>query len=147
MGRYAAELVAKVVNKNKEYNESWRKRGGVDSFMMLARKWDRLEEQVARHGWNILAAQAADARPEGIADDIDDLIGYLLLVREHALREAEERQQTPAEPAAEPGRAYLDPDGAPGERVWLDVAASRRRARAETAQQAWTQPGPQDSKL
>jgi hypothetical protein len=31
--------------KEAEYDASWKKRGGVGAFMMLARKWDRLENQ------------------------------------------------------------------------------------------------------
>ena len=28
------------------YGDSWKRRGGVGAFMMLARKWDRIEKQV-----------------------------------------------------------------------------------------------------
>lgn len=75
--------VAKSVTaKNREYNESWFKRGGVGAYMMLARKIDRMENYVQPHGFDILKALAADTRPEGIIDDIQDLIGYLGLVLE-----------------------------------------------------------------
>ena len=77
---FMSVLVDKLVNKNIEYNESWKKRGGTDSFFMLARKWDRIEEQVKRHGWNILEALKQDQREEGLIDDIMDLMGYLMLV-------------------------------------------------------------------
>lgn len=77
--------------KEKEYGSSWKKRGGVGAFMMLARKMDRLEEQTKRHGWDVFAAAIADKRPEGILDDIGDLRRYLLLV------EAEIRVQLASE--------------------------------------------------
>jgi hypothetical protein len=71
----------------KSYGPSWKQRGGVGAFMMLARKWDRLEPQVKKHGWDVFKAIAKDQRPEGIIDDIRDLRRYLLLV------EAEMRAQ------------------------------------------------------
>jgi hypothetical protein len=39
----AAEDVAHLKEKERTYGGSWKKRGGVGAFMMLARKWDRLE--------------------------------------------------------------------------------------------------------
>jgi len=67
----------------KSYGNSWKKRGGVGAFMMLARKWDRLENQVEKHRYDIFEAIANDQCPEGIIDDIRDLRRYLLLVDEH----------------------------------------------------------------
>tara|TARA_R100001086_G_C11692628_1_gene219021 strand:- start:135 stop:515 length:381 start_codon:yes stop_codon:yes gene_type:complete len=65
------------------YGDSWRKRGGVGAFMMLARKWDRLENQTIAHNWDIFKAIESDERPEGILDDIKDLRRYLFLVEAH----------------------------------------------------------------
>ncbi len=75
------------------YGESWCKRGGVGAFMMLARKWDRLEkalesgvvptddgDTVEFDKWDILTAAEYDGRPEGIVDDIRDLRRYLTLI-------------------------------------------------------------------
>ncbi len=62
------------------YGDSWRKRGGVGAYMMLARKWDRLELQVEQHGYDVFKAVAQDQRQEGIIDDIRDLRRYLFLV-------------------------------------------------------------------
>lgn len=70
-----------IMRKNLEYGESWKQRGGVGAYMMLARKWDRLENQVKREGWDIFAAMNTDDREEGIIDDIRDLTNYLLLVQ------------------------------------------------------------------
>lgn len=90
------------------YGGSWKQRGGVGAFMMLARKWDRIEQQVKRvvfhemsdHDtvedatpavmvtpYDIFGHIKFDTRPEGIMDDIHDLRRYLLLV------EAEMREQ------------------------------------------------------
>jgi hypothetical protein len=80
------------------YGDSWKKRGGVGAFMMLARKWDRLENRV-REGihqgvapnrtdadaWDIFSHIEADKRAEGIIDDIRDLRRYLLLVEAEML--------------------------------------------------------------
>lgn len=85
-----------------QYGSSWKQRGGVGAFMMLARKWDRLHTALAPANdtdaahiagmsyrspeghmvapWDIFGAIAADERAEGIIDDIRDLRRYLLLV-------------------------------------------------------------------
>jgi hypothetical protein len=62
------------------YGDSWKQRGGVGAFMMLARKWDRLEKQVNEHNYDVFAAITYDSREEGILDDIRDLRRYLFLV-------------------------------------------------------------------
>jgi len=100
----AQEDAAGLKKAQESYGNSWKKRGGVGAFMMLARKWDRLENALApgdgsagspthqakicHHtdtmpsvpAWNILAAAEADQRSEGIIDDIRDLRRYLMLV-------------------------------------------------------------------
>jgi hypothetical protein len=62
------------------YGDSWKQRGGVGAFMMLARKWDRLEKQVIEYNYDVFQAAAEDMREEGILDDISDLRRYLFLV-------------------------------------------------------------------
>lgn len=113
--------------KNEEYGESWKKRGGVGAFMMLARKWDRIEEAVKRHNYDVLEAGSVDSREEGILDDIGDLRRYLLLVEEEirhqktsnseALKRAiirfseeEERKERIDVPAEEASSAYTNQD-------------------------------------
>jgi len=82
--------------KDAEYGGSWLKRGGIGAFMMLARKWDRLETAMecdrpkvtmssgtvipALDRYDIIGRAVADSREEGILDDIADLRRYLLLV-------------------------------------------------------------------
>jgi len=72
-----------LLKAERSYGDSWKKRGGVGAFMMLARKWDRLENQVKEHDYDIFEAISCDVRIEGIIDDIRDLRRYLLLVEEH----------------------------------------------------------------
>lgn len=87
------------------YGDSWKRRGGVGAFMMLARKWDRLENALnpervpgdqreapiaARAmkpvpAFDIFAGTAADPRGEGLIDDIRDLRRYLMLVEAELL--------------------------------------------------------------
>lgn len=62
------------------YGNSWKKRGGVGAFMMLARKWDRLEMYLPRLNYDIFEALIQDQRGEGVIDDIRDLRRYLMLV-------------------------------------------------------------------
>ena len=72
-------------DKERQYRGSWKSRGGVGAFMMLARKWDRLEPFVGRYGYDIFEAVHKDRRPEGVIDDIRDLRRYLALVESHCI--------------------------------------------------------------
>lgn len=82
--------------KNESYGASWRKRGGVGAFMMLARKWDRLETQVTKYGYDVFEAiRVNQGTKDDILDDIQDLRAYLLLVESHVT--APNRFSTPLE--------------------------------------------------
>ena len=74
--------IEKLKHAEKQYGASWKKRGGVGAFMMLARKWDRILWCVESTDYkgNIRAAINNDRREEGIMDDIRDLRRYLMLV-------------------------------------------------------------------
>ena len=78
--KVAGEDVVNLDMAERAYGDSWKQRGGVGAFMMLARKWDRLEKQVNEHGYDVFKAANEDQRPEGIMDDIRDLRRYLFLV-------------------------------------------------------------------
>lgn len=90
--RIANHDVEVLYVKEASYHGSWKKRGGIGAFMMLARKWDRIEAQVGRlqvqpndptlgpPQFDIFAHAEADRRDEGLIDDIRDLRRYLLLV-------------------------------------------------------------------
>lgn len=85
--RIVRDDVAGLEEKEREYAGSWKRRGGVGAFMMLARKWDRIEAQAMRKGWDLFAAIRDDFRPEGVLDDVRDLRRYLLLVEGNRLAE------------------------------------------------------------
>ena len=80
--------VQALIQAEKSYGDSWKRRGGIGAFMMLARKWDRLEKQLERQTpgasvYDIFAHVENDKRAEGVIDDIRDLRRYLLLVEAH----------------------------------------------------------------
>jgi hypothetical protein len=113
---YTKETIAAVLandlnevwRKDVEYARSWQARGGFGAFMMLARKWDRLEAQIKRADapfsmdggrppskYDIFEHIEADTRPEGIIDDIRDLRRYLALVEaEMVARDVVQLSQT-----------------------------------------------------
>lgn len=69
--------------KGKQYGNSWKKRGGVGALMMMARKWDRIENIVEHHKYDIFEASLDSYEDrEGLLDDIADLRRYLLLVED-----------------------------------------------------------------
>ena len=78
--KVAGEDVVNLDMAERSYGDSWKQRGGVGAFMMLARKWDRLEKQVNEHGYDVFKAANEEQRPEGIMDEIRDLRRYLFLV-------------------------------------------------------------------
>jgi hypothetical protein len=82
--------VTALEEAQKSYGDSWRSRGGVGAFMMLARKWDRIENQVKKQGWDVFKTIYDDPSNKGILDDIRDLRRYLLLVEAYASRNIEQ---------------------------------------------------------
>ena len=84
--RDIAQLDLQALKKAEEsYGDSWRRRGGVGAFMMLARKFDRIAHQSEKHGWDIFEAGEAFKGEAGLLDDIRDLRRYLILVEEYIL--------------------------------------------------------------
>lgn len=88
-----------LLKAQQSYGDSWKRRGGVGAFMMLARKWDRLEKRLAElprarpelgpnveggDRYDIFHHIEADRRSEGVIDDIRDLRRYLTLVEAEA---------------------------------------------------------------
>lgn len=80
--------VKSLEKAQRSYGDSWKRRGGVGAFMMLARKWDRLENAMVgplngdkyAPEYDIFRRTEEDARAEGLIDDIRDLRRYLMLV-------------------------------------------------------------------
>lgn len=81
--------VAQIVHKEQTYKGSWRKRGGIGAFMMLARKWDRIEEMMNSANYDILGMLNAQHKAGVTGDDgsimaeIRDLRRYLLLLESY----------------------------------------------------------------
>lgn len=83
----ALEDLLTTIHKNAEYGASWKKRGGQGAFMMLARKWDRLEEMCKREGYDIFSAiKKSSSSSEALIDTIADLRNYLTLVQNEAIK-------------------------------------------------------------
>lgn len=102
----AGSDVRGLKNAEKSYGNSWKRRGGVDTFNMLARKWDRVEKRLATSRetaspYDLFAHIAADTKSDGFIDDVRDLRRYLML----AEAEIAARQAVNAEDS---GRGYLD---------------------------------------
>lgn len=76
--------------KNVSYGESWKRRGGVGAFMMLARKFDRIENMLKEFSGASFIRQIRN-NPGQVQDDIADLRRYLLLVEDemHSRGEAD----------------------------------------------------------
>jgi hypothetical protein len=91
----STEDVRRLHIAEQSYGDSWKQRGGVGAFMMLARKWDRLEKQVLAAKYDIFAAAQKDTRPEGVLDDIRDQRCYLLLVEAELEREGKRKDDEP----------------------------------------------------
>jgi hypothetical protein len=87
--KFRREMIVKndlivLDEKGRTYGDSWKKRGGVGAFMMLARKWDRIENQMQVSGYDIFKCNMHEK--DGLLDDIQDLRRYLLLVEEELIR-------------------------------------------------------------
>jgi hypothetical protein len=105
--------ISGLKNSEKSYGNSWKLRGGVDTFHMLKRKWERIERRVATNidataaaaagasPYDIFEHIAADRGADGFIDDIRDLRRYLMLVE----AEMTARQ---VRNLADSGRGYLD---------------------------------------
>lgn len=81
------EDVRHLIIKERTYGGSWKKRGGVGAFMMLARKWDRIENMVGEKLNGVRQYDIFDGisrNPTGddgtLIAEIRDLRRYLVLV-------------------------------------------------------------------
>lgn len=80
-----------LIRKEETYQGSWKRRGGVGAFMVLARKWDRLESilELPRYGYDIFEAIGSQSLRHGgdavgedgtVLAEVRDLRRYLALV-------------------------------------------------------------------
>ena len=75
--------IASLIESEKSYGDSWKRRGGTGAFMMLARKFDRIEQQAESCNYDIFDAGRRYDGENGLLDDIGDLRRYLFLVEHH----------------------------------------------------------------
>lgn len=73
-----------LIQKESTYKGSWKKRGGVGAYMMMARKWDRIEGMMEERGYDVFkmieSQKAARGKDGTIIAEIRDLRRYLLLI-------------------------------------------------------------------
>lgn len=79
-----ATYVDVLMEKQPKYGDSWRRRNHSPGDN-LSRKWDRIEQALEAHNWNIWDALRADPTDTGLIDDIRDLANYCILIHEHAI--------------------------------------------------------------
>ena len=74
----------------KSYGNSWKSRGGVGAFMMLARKWDRLENRVKRGATAGIISIVERIRDAALAEgDTNTLLVQIAEMTEELTRELE----------------------------------------------------------
>ena len=109
----ASADVTILEDKGKSYGSSWRKRGGAGAFMMLARKWDRIENQMEAAGYDIfepVRKEMVAGTTDGLLDDIRDLRRYLLLVEGHVMDSLTTPCEVKRADEGEPGPGYVNQD-------------------------------------
>lgn len=94
-----------VLRKDKEYGASWLEYGGIGAFFVTVRKWDRIRNQLHRHGWDVFKAYADGTTSEAFADTVMDLRGYLFNWEARAI---ELDLVAPPQPKWVPVRTSLD---------------------------------------
>ena len=80
MKEVAQQDLQALQRAEQSYGDSWKRRGGVGAFMMLARKFDRIEQQSKDCNYDVFEAGGKYIGEDGLLDDVGDLRRYLLLV-------------------------------------------------------------------
>ena len=98
-------------HKEATYKGSWKRRGGIGAFMMLARKWDRLEGMAEASGYDIMAMlrkdlTGADGSPLA---EVRDLRQYLTLVEAQIEHETNGFANEHVKVVVQTGRMDVDP--------------------------------------
>tara|TARA_R110002020_G_scaffold94037_2_gene226669 strand:+ start:5694 stop:6047 length:354 start_codon:yes stop_codon:yes gene_type:complete len=83
MKNIAQNDIVSLIESEKSYGDSWKRRGGTGAFMMLARKFDRIEQQAEHCNYDVFEAGLKFDGKDGLLDDIGDLRRYLFLVEHH----------------------------------------------------------------
>lgn len=85
---------AQILAKNADYGGSWCRRGGTGAFHMIARKYDRIDQQLKHHGGEEKAFAAVNT--EQLTDTIGDLRRYMILVEAWWRAQEHIRQSVPS---------------------------------------------------
>ena len=99
----AREDIEGLIIARESYGPSWKQRGGIGAFMMLARKWDRLYQMVCDQNQAPPGDVAAhitadlDAEGEAVIDTVRDLRRYLMLVEAQMLAEGWAPERSPGQ--------------------------------------------------
>ena len=140
----AKEDAAGLLKAHQSYGDSWKKRGGIGAYMVMIRKFDRMERQVEKYGYDVVKAVQADQRSEGLIDDIRDARRYLMLIeswlREMGLVKAgDHRDNVPDmsdmlenDPRNIVGRSIREKAWADG--TWRDLPTDRAKQPVRTTQ-------------
>ena len=80
MKEIAQQDIVSLIDSEKSYGDSWKRRGGTGAFMMLARKFDRIEQQAESCNYDVFEAGEKFCGEDGLLDDIGDLRRYLFFV-------------------------------------------------------------------
>lgn len=123
----ASQDVREVWAKDQSYGQSWKRRGGIGAFMMLARKWDRLEQFVLKVGYDVFQSitNTGGSGADGTTiAEIRDLRRYLLLVEAEMIA----RGAVPEPARYELGRRHVQIDGPRGFDARLDVVGHVQEA-------------------
>ena len=90
--------IDELKRKESTYKGSWKKRGGVGAFMMMARKWDRIEGMLEARHYDVfdLSFISTKGYDGTLVAELQDLRRYLLLIEaEIYAREEPNRPGTP----------------------------------------------------
>lgn len=95
IAKQALRDVLTLVEKNKVYGESWKRRGGQGAWFTIVRPWDRLEQMVEQSGNDIFAAgdYAPSDKDSDILDSIRDIRNYLFLVEQEIILRRQEQER------------------------------------------------------
>lgn len=80
MGRVTEDIRQMVVAGHQKYGDSCLQRGRNGLYMMFARKWDRIEHAMKQSDYNFDDALRDNPEPDGLLDDIQDLVVYLCIL-------------------------------------------------------------------
>lgn len=121
MRNVVEEDVRLLYVKEKSYGSSWKKRGGVGAFMMLARKWDRIENLLDQQTPSYDVFKGIEYNTSGddstILAEVRDLRRYLILVEAEMMSRGNVRPTATRPGTPEDGGHHARQDMAPSDRT------------------------------